>query len=374
LTTSKLRGRCPALQLINSEYATDKDRSSTAHTTPFTFDFLAQSFPALVLHILPHQPTILSSQLIPSAKCWPIDPPTKTHFDLLRKLLASRLDEFAAEQRAARNQRDSEDSVPSVSSNDTVVLSFDSSSYFEHLGNAYNAWAGLQDLEKHKQYHLEFARAYAREQLAHAETKAQLEHAKHVNAHQGIQIKRLNELQQPQEFLRSPALAAPYTTEIGKFVATQLGSDQLPEAEALISKWRPSVKNNPGFQRGLMPHIFDSPNVDGDGGTNNTLTETPQMDHSASNGFGSHAANGTDHNCNSMPTLDHEAGDSEDASGEDDDEVEVMPPAVNAKHVGLHGLRPIDSMIDPSLGARDTGDFGAATLMANLEYRKSSRR
>ena len=318
------------------------------------------------------QPTILSAQLIPNAKYWPIDPPSKSHLDILRKVLATRLDEFAAELRSARQSRHSEDSALSHSSHETNESYSDFSSYYEHLNNAYNAWSALSDSEKNNQYHLEFARAFAREQESHAETKSKLAKAEKRTLHNEIQISRLNELQQPNEFLKSPLRAAPYSGDIAKLVADKLGEGSIPGAEALISKWRPSVEHHRGWQRGFAEQLSDAAfaRADTDGDRNH---ETNSHEPTAgANGIDGHPANGTEQgHGTSIPPLDTDGGDSVDASGEDDDDMaEAMPPAhTHSRNSAIHD----ESMgvIDPSLSRtdttmRDTGDFGAASFMENL--------
>lgn len=122
--------------------------------------------------------------------------------------------------------------------------------YYDHLTKAYKMWSDLQEPQKKEVWHLEALRAFAREDEEHRKTQLKLHEAEQEAANLRIQLERLNECQQPREYLLFPPNQLPITRETASIVASN--SDNIPlEYDKLVEKWKVRIQSNRSAQKPL---------------------------------------------------------------------------------------------------------------------------
>ena len=347
-----------------------KETSAQAHPpSPFDFDFLSQPFPALCLRMLLKQPTIGTSQVIENPKCCPVRPPDKTHYELLRRQLTEKLEDFERAQSQSNERHDLHDIFsPSEPTKDSRMEKLDTSPYYNHLSQAFDVWKSTPNSQKDSLWHLETLRACSSAQEEAAKLRDQLLQAEAQTAHLRLQIARLNECQQPKEYTYNIPANYEVSQETVKVLASSKADVPL-DRESLIKKWTAVVKDDRKYQRSLPElELAD-------------LTIPDDVNMEDNTGEGGHR-NGNN--------LEGE-GDSVDAAGEDDDEVDSHPNGVDGDSPSVAANNPVKinageldrGVLDPSLrdnddddGAMevDKGDFGAETLLADMKARARSRK
>ena len=133
--------------------------------------------------------------------------------------------------------------------------------YFEHLEKSYKLWASLPESQKKDLWHVEVMQAFIREGKAHAKTHVDLDSAEIEVANLRIQLDRLNECQQPREYLLFPPNQLPISRETASLVASD--SQNMPlEYEKLLEKWKVRIQTNRGTQKSLpAPNHSTPPSV-----------------------------------------------------------------------------------------------------------------
>lgn len=193
--------------------------------------------------------------------------------------------------------------------------------FHEHLSNAYSAWTKLSEAQQRQAWHLEGLRAFAQEQQDHGDTHVKLVRLEQECANMRLQLQRLNECQQPREYLLYPPNQLPVSRETASLLVERAGTEQL-EFDALVNKWKSRVQSYQATQKPLQP---DRPMGAG----------SEQL-----NGSGSTRDNGRGH------MIELEDDDSMDAPGDADEGLEAQNSVPSA---------PMDrGMLDPKL--RDQGD------------------
>ena len=306
--------------------------------------------------MLPKQPTIASAQVIENPKSWPIQPPGQTQLDVLRQHLAHRLQEFSRERRLALDRQNSEDM--DTANHEVNDQTPDSALYHGHLNKSFAAWRGLPESKQRETWHLEALRAFAREQQDHEETKAKMSKQEADIAHLRLQLNRLNDCQQPREFLMSPPGRMQVSREAAYVVSNK--SSELPlDSEALIAKWTARVQSNSSFQR--------------------SLPAPPEQSESSEPMNGVEIYNSEAHNTNGgNASTVHGEDDSEDAAGEDDDDLAQQtgpraPEAPINRAVLDPNLRDSDSDLLMDIGESDAADIQRAQAMLDTMARERDR-
>ena len=265
--------------------------------------------------------------------------------------MSHRIQEFNKKRRLTTDHRGSEGSDDTGSESKDSVL--DTGLYHGHLVSAFGTWRSLPEPKQREQWHLEALRAFVREREEHEETKAKLGKQEAEMAHMRLQLNRLNECQQPREYLQFP----PNRIELSKEAASAVGNtpDLILDTEKLITKWTAHVQTNTSFQRSL-PVPAEQPE------TFEPMNGIEMMDPTEKQNTNGGAASSV-----------HDEDDSEDAAGEDDDDLAGQASSVRAPQA------PMDrTILDPNLrnaGAdhvmegieTDDGGFGnAGALLAKL--------
>lgn len=334
---------------------------------------------------------------------------------ILTSIVKKKVEAFAAEKRARRARRMSEDSSSDAPSpvSDVAHNPQEPEPYLLHLNLAYEAYKAVSKQEQEKLWRIAALRVLAEEEEAHGATRKRLEKAEQLLAHQAAQVKRLSSIQQPREFLLNPTSATPLPPKAAESVVAQVMNQPTGEAaaaafnaDALIAKWKPSVANNPGFQKSFLSvfeaaaslvaaaemHTVSQPQPDTQD-LNGELNRDPSEDHHSVPATRHQSANGNSRmfhdggtpagssiaqsgagNSHTILGAAHE-GDSVDASGEEDHDVSAPPlipggASAARSHLSARGgLR--QDVLDPNLrsGAApivDQGEFGAEALMQKL--------
>ena len=323
--------------------------------------------------MLPKPPTIGAVQVIENDKSWPVKAPGQSHFELLQQQLSRHLEEFEKEKARDAVSREGLEDSPMVNGHKQNRKE-DFSPYYAHLSQTYDAWASVSEPKRVEMWHLESLRAFSREKQAHEESLRKLANAEAEAAHLRLQVRRLNECQQPREFLSYPPQQFGVSRPTANLVAD--AADTPLEREAMITKWTARVKANASFQRSL-PSLTDVTKA-------STAPTTEPMQ--PMNGVESFAPPAAASTANAVPNGEHlldqgADGDSADAAGEDDDDdivAATSQPRLTAGP-GLGSLPAVEGgVLDPTLRGQvhamevDSGDFGAGYLLADMNARSKA--
>lgn len=111
-------------------------------------------------------------------------------------------------------------------------------------------WHELRDYEQREEYNTEGLRAFAREQREHGETHIKLVRVEEEAAHLRLQLERLNDLQQPREFLLFPPSQLPVSREAAAVFAED-SVDTALDYDKLIEKWKLRIQADRNTQKPL---------------------------------------------------------------------------------------------------------------------------
>jgi hypothetical protein len=209
------------------------------------FDYMALSFPALCLAILPPPPSLFSTPFA-GPQTWSLEPPQATQFEALNRML---------NERSAWVRNGNPDNLP-----DSVIFRC-----HVHLERSYEHWQTMSDKEQQNAWVLELSRALVGEKGKKQDLKAELERAQQRVKHLEAEFDRLSRCQLPREYLLHPPNTIPINENVlremrsaddGKSAAAKADYD----AEVLLEKWRSRVKSTARSNR--MP------------ASSNTLTAT----------------------------------------------------------------------------------------------------
>ena len=283
---------------------------------------------------------------MPETKSWSLDAPKNVHYETLcdwvEKKLRSwhnlRLSQAHKSQRNATNGH-LQDALGSD-------LNADIDNYKKHITSAYEAWKAMSDKRKQELWSGECAKAFAREQERHKETKRRLDLAE-----QKIQFlqSQLEEKIQVPEAHMYPSTVLPLSRET---------TDQLPNPdtfsyEGLLSKWKAKIKSTRSIQQPLPPA---SPWV---------AATPPILSNTQSNGTAY-----TTQNHQNRPYLNPTPGNgAEHASDEDEDEdLADAPGDEDDLEQQQNGMDR--GLLDPTLANADMDGDGQAgkMLMGLREY------
>ena len=130
--------------------------------------------------------------------------------------------------------------------------------YFKHLEKSYMLWVGLPESQKKDLWHIEVMQAFIREGKAHGKTHIKLDNAELEAANLRIQLDRLNECQQPREYLLFPPNQLPVSRETANLVASD-SQNILLDYEKLVEKWKARIQTNRSTQKSLPAPTHSTP-------------------------------------------------------------------------------------------------------------------
>ena len=324
--------------------------------SPFDFNFFTLSFPELCLQCLSASHALLAGSSIPNKLSWSTEAPQLVHRDLLHDLIATRLKGWRRHRQPAfsptlgqangtnghlQEQADSE-------------ISEVDEKYYQHLSSAFDAWKPLSEKQKQDRWREECAKAYAREQERHQETRRKLDLAEQEIQHLRS---RLEQIHQPPEFSPFP----PSTLPISRETATNITDTQSWTPETLISKWKTRIQASRSTQ-----HPLPAPSPW-------TVSSPPDLNAGFSNGnaaFAQFRARG-----DQRP---HHNDDPEAPSDEDEDLADAPGDEEELDHEHNQHQHIDKGMLDPHLRDEDgsgeadgEGHAGGRMLMGLREYNAS---
>ena len=327
-----------------------RSSARVAPSAPFPFDFFGESFPSLCFRCLTCPSVISNSRLVPNDLSWPIDVPGPKQLENIRQRVSTHVQWWRSQRRAAAALRSSDLSVVDSKHPGSLVEANEEQRHHDHLARAYNAWNNLPEAEKQEIWHIESMRAFAREQSEHGETHVKLAHVEQEAANLRLQLERLNECQQPREFLLFPPNQLKVSREAATIVAENSADTSL-DFDKLVDKWKSRIQSGRNEQKSLPP------------------SQTPTATSIQLNGISSYGHQPL----NGHPLAHQEVSDDDlmDAPGDEDDDLGQarMPTATMDR-----------GMLDPKLrdqgpdevmqGIEDDGEgFVGGRLLAGLrEY------
>ena len=244
--------------------------------TPFDFDFKAQTFASLLIHMLPVPPTLWSPTPFDAPGALPVSTPGHAHLGLLRVKVTEKINKWKwMSLRQAQSTNTYLSPHATTIGEETDYLSHLASTYTEssasHIEAAFGAWSTLSMQQQAETWKIELIRAYAREQADHETTREEVKRLKaEVEALQR-QIEQLGQCQWPREM----ALWPPERTYVPREVMTKLpalgGDKNLVRTETedddsigdkarsqmkfdydrLVNKWKKVVREDTVRNRGL---------------------------------------------------------------------------------------------------------------------------
>ena len=315
--------------------------SSRAHPPlPFDFNFFALSFPELCLRCLSPPQYLLSNPTSLHTGSWSIEAPTNAHHELLRDAVEEKLRKWQllrqSQSRPISSHQANGANGRSHEQSDLEILAA-VEEYRKHLGTAYENWKMTPDKKKQDIWLSECAKAFAREQETHNDTKRRLDLADQKIQLLSAQLTQRHQILEAQIY---PSSSLPISRE----ASNQIPMSDVFEYENLISKWKNRIQSTRSIQQPLPPSPWATsapPNLNGN--STNGTHYTPTQSHP-------HHSNGVDQ------PLDEDE-DLADAPGDEDD---------------LDQANGIDkSMLDPTLRQSDIDgerQAGGRMLLGLREY------
>ncbi|KAK5113231.1 hypothetical protein LTR62_003567 [Meristemomyces frigidus] len=192
-------------------------------------DFFSLAFPGLILAILPAPGTLFSPCPFPSGDSWTLTPPGQRQFETLNRLINIRMREM--------QQQDPE------FHNETFWFK-----HAAHADGAYEHWNLMSEAEQAGAWTLEVMRSCVTAQERSKQAKVELEAAQTRIRHLEAEYDRLSRCQLPREYLLHPpnTMPVPATVarELSSFQHRTAASEVAYDADALLSKWRSTIRFN----------------------------------------------------------------------------------------------------------------------------------
>ena len=225
--------------------------SMRAHPpTPFDFNFFGLSFPELCLQCLSAPHTMLAGSAVPDRFSWSVEAPKPIYHDLLREWLGSRLKEW---QRQGKSHHFLNQIIQPNGTNghsqEFESIGEVEEKYYQHLTSVYETWKALPEKQKQESWRTECAKAFAREQEIHKQTKRSLELAEQEIQHLHSQLAQRNPYDHSTEYTHFGISTIPISC------ATTKHLPDLPNYEALLSRWRTRIAHQRSVQNPLPPPL-----------------------------------------------------------------------------------------------------------------------
>ena len=216
--------------------------------SPFDFNFFSLSFPELCLQCLSAPQSLLVGSTVPDRFSWSLEAPRQIYYDILREWLGSKLKELQPRGKSHHfpNQIIQPNGI-NGHSQDPESIGEVEERFYQHLTSVYESWRGLPEKQRQESWRTECAKAFAREQEKHKQTKRSLELAEQEIQHLRSQLAHKNPYDQSTEYTNFGISPLPLTRE------TTRNIPDLPSYEALLSRWRTRLAHQRSVQIPLPP-------------------------------------------------------------------------------------------------------------------------
>lgn len=130
-------------------------------------------FPQLVLHLLPHPPTLFNQHPFPSPDSWFVDPPDQKHYDALQRLIHDHISLIRNQRKLARRPSRNDSAIetatngPGTDAKEERLLS--------HIFEAWRHWNTLDSKTRQQTWTLSILRSYTRAETARKEASATMD-------------------------------------------------------------------------------------------------------------------------------------------------------------------------------------------------------
>jgi hypothetical protein len=207
------------------------------------FDFFSLSFPGLCLAVLPSPPTLFGVAPFPCADSWSIGPPGLQQLEALEKCLRERAEsphrtEFVTEQMLQKHHA--------------------------HVAATWEHWQAMSGSEQSSAWNLSILRSLHLAQERARNLQSELETAQQRTLHLEAEYDRLSRCQLPRDYLNHPPNTVPISSVVMRSLQAQPAKSSAAEnnydAEALIAKWRASIKiNTRPYRPSTVSHTVTTP-------------------------------------------------------------------------------------------------------------------
>lgn len=200
--------------------------------SPFTFDLQTQTFPSLVIQLLPTPPTLFSASPFATSTSAPISPPDSSHLPLLHLHLETKIQTWKwTALRHAQSQTFPTTHAANLGE-EADYLAHAASKYEgfarKHVDAAFQAWMALNPDEQQEKWALELMRAFSIKSQKVKDLEERLETlTSEANRLQG-QVEHLSRCQWPREM----ALWPPEPVKFSKIAAEEIRGINLDAAES----------------------------------------------------------------------------------------------------------------------------------------------
>ena len=215
--------------------------------SPFEFDLLSLTFPAMCLQCLSAPPTLFSSHSIPTTRSWSVEPPGLTQFESLQRWLETKLQAWRQRTRtiALEKQHQMNGLNGHLAHNQLSTEVSEETCYTNHLHDAFQAWKALPDKQKQETWRTETLRAYAREQEKRCASDSRLHRLEQETQHLRAQLALLSKCQQPQDFLLFPPTTLPLPPALATAASSYPDFDPADwDYDRLVTKWRSRLQSS----------------------------------------------------------------------------------------------------------------------------------
>ena len=215
---------------------------------PFEFNFFSLSFPELCLQCLSAPHALLAGSAVPDRFSWSLEAPKQTYYDILREWLGSKLKDLQPRGKSHHfpNQAIQSNGI-NGHSQDSESMGEMGEKFYQHLTGVYETWRVLPEKQRQESWRTECAKAFAREQEKHKQTKRSLELAEQEIQHLRSQLAHKNPYDHSTEYTNFAISSLPLTRETTKNIP------DLPSYEALLSRWRTRLAHQRSVQTPLPP-------------------------------------------------------------------------------------------------------------------------
>jgi hypothetical protein len=237
-------GRAAEMALREVLGSLEAAQKRTEPTTLFAdFDFFSLSFPGLCLAVLPAPRTLFCVAPFPSDDSWSIGPPGLQQLEALEKCLCEKAEsphrtEFVTDEMLQKHRA--------------------------HLAATWDHWQTMSGSEHSSAWNLEILRSFHHAQERAHNLQSKLETAQQRTLHLETEYDRLSRCQLPRDYLNHPPNTVPISSVVMRsFQAHPVKSDAAEnnyDAEALIAKWRASIKvNTRPYRAPAASHTVSTP-------------------------------------------------------------------------------------------------------------------
>jgi hypothetical protein len=207
------------------------------------FDFFSLSFAGLCLAVLPAPRTLFSVSPFPSFDSWSIGPPDLRQLEALDKSLRER----------------------AVSPHRTETVTDELlQKHHAHVAATWEHWQAMSGAEQSAAWNLEILRSLHRAQERAHSLQSELETAQQRTLHLEAEYDRLSRCQLPRDYLNNPPNTVPISSmamrSLQALPVKSSAAENNYNAEALIAKWRASIKiNTRPYRAPPVSHTVSTP-------------------------------------------------------------------------------------------------------------------